>query len=79
MDTQSTGGELGDVLREAFARSGLSRLALAKRARVPYASLWRLLAGERDVRLGVASRLAEALGLELVPVKRKRTRKDGDA
>ena len=56
------------ALRAAITKSGLTHYALAKVAEVSAAQIDRFVAGERDLRLGTAARLAEALGLELVAV-----------
>lgn len=53
------------ALRAAITKSGLTHYALAKAAGVAVAQIDRFVAGERDIRLGTAARVAEALGLEL--------------
>ena len=67
--------DLGKQLREAFAKSGLSRFALANQAGVPYAGVHRFMGDDRDITLNTASRLAAVLGLELRPVQRKTGKK----
>lgn len=61
--------DLGNQLRAAFAESGLSRFAWAKRAGVSYAMVFHFVAGDRTVTLDSASKLAEVLKLELRPVR----------
>jgi transcriptional regulator with XRE-family HTH domain len=57
-------------LRELIEARGLSAYALAKLAGVDRAVILRFLAGERDIQLATAGRLAAALGLRLVEVGR---------
>lgn len=63
--------EIVEKLRDAVERSEESRFAIAKRAGFDRSILTRLLSGERGISVGVAERLADALGLELV-LRRKR-------
>lgn len=58
-------------LRAAIAKSGLSVYRLAKDSGVSQPVLCRFVNGQRDITLTTASKLAEALGLELKPVKGK--------
>lgn len=57
---------LAIALRAAITASVKSRYALAKETEVPESAISRFLAGA-DMQLAYASRLAEALGLELLP------------
>ncbi len=66
-DTQ----DMAATIRAAFRKSGLSILALTKRADVQYASTHGFLCGDKDIRLSTATKLAGALGLRLVADKRK--------
>lgn len=59
--------DLGEQLRGAFAKSGLTRNALARQSGVSYAVVHRFIGGERDVTLATASRLCKVLGLVLRP------------
>ena len=61
---------MGNVIRQAFKKSGLSILALSKRSGVPYAAVHGLVNGNSDARLTTASKVCAVLGLELRP-KRK--------
>lgn len=61
--------DLAEQLRKAFARSRMTRYELGKRAGVPYATIHRFVAGERDIRLTTASRLADVLGVEFRPTR----------
>lgn len=54
-----------EQLRRAIIKSGLSHYELAKRSGVSRAVIARFVAGERDIRLDTAERLAEALRLTL--------------
>ena len=56
---------IDDQLRRAIEDSGLSARGLAARAGVPASAVVRFVAGDRDVQLGTAARLCEALGLRL--------------
>jgi len=60
--------ELQDALRQAIIKSGLSYYRLAKESGVDSVVISRFAAGERDLRLETASRLAKALRLELTTV-----------
>ena len=66
---------MGNIIRAAFRRSGLSMKKLAKQSRVPYASVHATIAGERDPILSTANKLCDVLGLELVPKDRGKKRK----
>jgi plasmid maintenance system antidote protein VapI len=66
---EGRGGSLGERIRATFMESGMSRFELSQRADVSYAVVHRFIAGDRDLTLRTASRLAEALGLELRPKK----------
>ena len=63
--------DLAEQLRAAFTKSGLSRFELARRAGVSYAIVHRFIGGNRDITISTASKLADALGLELRPAKRR--------
>jgi transcriptional regulator with XRE-family HTH domain len=58
---------MSDVLREAIEASGLSLLKLQQETGVNRSSLSRFLRGDRSLRLDVADKLAEFLGLQLTP------------
>ena len=65
--------DLAKQLRKAIKDSGLSQYRLEKLSGVPQPQLSMFLSGERDMTLGTASKLVDALGLELRPkTKRKR-------
>jgi transcriptional regulator with XRE-family HTH domain len=57
---------LSAELRTIIARQALSAYAVARRAGVSPRIVQRWLAGERDIRLETADRLAVALGARLV-------------
>lgn len=63
--------DLAKTLRGAIERSGLSMAAVAKLAGLPYAGIYRFVVYEKDLTLDSASRLCEALGLELRPAAAK--------
>lgn len=56
---------LSDALRKAIRNSGKSVYQVAKEAEVSPIVISRFLSGERDIRLGTADRVAEALGFTL--------------
>jgi plasmid maintenance system antidote protein VapI len=56
-------------LRKRIEKSGLTIYALAGLADVTPQQVGRFIKGERDLTLGTAAKLAQALGLELVPVR----------
>lgn len=59
-------------LRQAILDAQISRYALAKATGVSQGILSRFVAGERSLTLTTAAKLADALGLELRPVRRAR-------
>lgn len=61
---------LSDQLRKAMEKSGFSLHALSVGTGIDYAAIHRFYHGERDMRLGTASRLADFLGLKLVQVRK---------
>ena len=71
---QTTDNRMVATLREAFTQSGLSVNALVKRAGTTYGNVYRFIHNGADLHLRVASKLAEALGLELRPIVGKRKR-----
>ena len=66
---------MGNILRDAVRTSGLSMKRLSELSEVNRISLMRFIRGENDLNLRAASKLAEYLGLALVPAGSKRTRK----
>lgn len=60
-----------EVLRQAIADSGLPMLTISTDTGIERASLIRFARGDQSLRLDIADRLAEYLGLELVSRKRK--------
>ncbi|MFN5973102.1 MAG: helix-turn-helix domain-containing protein [Planctomyces sp.] len=61
-----THNTLSDTLRDAIQSSGMTCYVLANKAGLSQSVLSRFLSGERDISLGTAGKLADALGLELV-------------
>lgn len=61
---------IDETLREAIRSSGKSHYRLAKDADVTPAQLDRFVAGERDLTLATAAKVAAALGLALRPARR---------
>lgn len=53
-----------DLLRDAIRESGLSAYAVAKRSGVAIQMITRWLAGERDITLTTADRIAAGLGID---------------
>jgi plasmid maintenance system antidote protein VapI len=60
-------GGIVETLREAIRLSGRTHYELAKAAGITPAQLDRFVAGERDLKLATAAKVADALGLELRP------------
>jgi len=58
---------LSDPLKKAIAESAKSVRQLAKEASVSPTVLTQFLAGQRDLRLATAAKLARVLGLKLMP------------
>jgi transcriptional regulator with XRE-family HTH domain len=67
----SADSDLAQQLRAAIEASGLTAYAIAQASGVDDAVVYRFLAGQRDVTLAVASRLAAALGMRFTKPKRK--------
>lgn len=55
-------------LKAAIKASGLTHYAIAKLADITPGQVDRFMAGERDLRLGTAAAIAQALGMELKAV-----------
>jgi transcriptional regulator with XRE-family HTH domain len=61
-----------EAIREARDAAGLSDAALARRAEVHYGKLNMYLRGQGELRSDTINRLLVALGVRLVPAKRRR-------
>lgn len=61
---------MAELIRKQFRATGWSILKLSKRSGVPYAAAHGFVNGDRDAVLSTASKLCDALGLELRPVRR---------
>ena len=59
-----------DLIRQCIAESGLSFIELERRTSVKRQSLMKFARGEQSLRLDIAEKLFDCLGLELVK-KRK--------
>ena len=68
LETESTAPVLTDLLKKAIADSVYTVRQLAKEANVSPIVLEQFLAGRRDLRLATAEKLAQALGLKLMPI-----------
>jgi hypothetical protein len=66
-----------EQLRRAMGKSGRSRYALSKETGIDPATLHRFYYAEGGLSADGIDRLAEALGLELVPKQRQQKRKRG--
>jgi ribosome-binding protein aMBF1 (putative translation factor) len=66
LETASTSLVLSEPLKTAIRRSPKTVTQLAKEANVSQIILKQFLAGQRDLRLTTAEKLAQALGLKLV-------------
>ena len=60
---------LGDALKRAITKSGLTHYAIGKLAACNPSQVDRFISGERDLGLETAGRIAAALGLHLVTIK----------
>jgi len=58
-------------LQDAIRKSGRSLLSIAKESQTPYASLHTFVNKDRAITIDTASRIADALGLELRPKEAK--------
>ncbi|HOO17628.1 MAG TPA: helix-turn-helix transcriptional regulator [Phycisphaerae bacterium] len=65
-----------ETLRKAIERADISRYAIAQRTGVSESMLCRFVQG-RPITTDTFDKLVDALGLELVPKTRGRTRKEG--
>jgi plasmid maintenance system antidote protein VapI len=63
---------LDDQLRDAIADDDRTPYGLARDSGVDERVIRRFLARQRDVTMGSAARIAEALGMQLVKVKGRR-------
>ena len=67
---------MAEILRQVFAADGRSIFQLARDADVPYPVMYRFIKGDKNGRkqsltLETADKLAEAMGLELRPKKKR--------
>ena len=58
---------ISDQLKTAIKQSEMSNWKLAQVAKVDKGLICRFMAGERDLMLETAAKIANALGMELVP------------
>lgn len=65
---------LAQQLRGAIESSGLTAYAIAQRAGVDSGILYRFIAGERDLTLETASRIAVAVGMRFTKPRKGRTK-----
>ncbi len=63
--------DLGEQLKKAIRRSGLTRKQISDQASVGYAAIHGFMAGTRDLTLTSASKIADVVGVELKPRRRK--------
>ena len=64
--------DLEKILRDALKNSGLSTYQLEALTGVPQAVIYRFIKGKRSITLATASKIVEALNLELKPKKSKK-------
>lgn len=67
-----------DQLRQAIERSGLSRYAIGKAARIDKATLSRFMAGKVGLSLESIDQIVAVLRLKLVVEPSRKTKKTGD-
>ena len=60
---RDTRNPLAEALRKAVKESKESVLSIARKADIPQPVLWRFMAGQQDLTLSTASRLALYLGI----------------
>jgi hypothetical protein len=66
---------IAQLLQDAIRDAGESRYSISKRTGISQATLCRVLAGERGMRLEMIDKLMDGLGLELVVRPRRGTMK----
>jgi DNA-binding phage protein len=69
--TMPSDSDLAAQLREAIEASGLTAYAIAKVSGVDSGILYRFLAGERDLTLDTASRIAAVVGVRFTKPRRR--------
>jgi transcriptional regulator with XRE-family HTH domain len=62
-------------LREAMQRAGISQRQLAEKAETSYSGINRILQGHQAPTLELADRLADALGIPLISLLEKNSRR----
>lgn len=72
--TDNEESKLVAALRDAIVSSGLSHYRIAKDAGITADIVSRFVSGERQMKIESAGRIAEVLGLELIP-RRSKTKK----
>jgi plasmid maintenance system antidote protein VapI len=70
IDNMSKPAPITDLLRRTIVESGIPYLKIEQATGIHRASISRFVTGERSLRLDVADKLAEYLGLELRPRKK---------
>ena len=63
----------GDAIREAIRGSGLTRYRIAKDSGVSESTLCRFMVGEQDLTTATMDKVADALGVEVVVRRKKRS------
>jgi ribosome-binding protein aMBF1 (putative translation factor) len=71
--TMTSDSDLAQQLRDAIEAIGMTPYALAKASGVDDAVVYRFLAGQRDLTLDTASRIAAVVGVRLTKPRRRRT------
>ena len=57
-----------EQLRAAIRKSGMTRYAIAKAAKMPQSQVGRVASGESDPTIGTAERIARAIGVKIMVV-----------
>lgn len=65
---------IADPLLKAIADSGMNRLQLAKATGVSRQSIIRFTRGDSTIRVDIAEKIAAYFGLELKPVKTRKSK-----
>ena len=63
------------ALQDAIRRSGLTQREVARKAGIDSSQVSRFMSGSRNMTLGTAEKVAEAVGVEIRVVRRPKKRK----
>jgi len=66
--------DIGDVLKKAIERAGVTRYVISKETGIEQSALSRFISGERGLSMEAIGKLCEYLGLELRPKAKRKAR-----